>query len=699
MDNFDRTSGEQQLPQPILEALQKLIEAGSPPETISFALGIDIDQVQELMAKNPVQMRRQLESFKRKSRKYRCAYSNRLMVSPVMAVDGNYYELSILEAHPSLLTERVMPHPKLKADIVEFSKDSLKALEVCLHQKEPQEGVYEFAAECLSVLSLEADIEIVLKVLGAVEGEGVKDLTGKLRDLVPVEYLLSLMNHTIRQLPYQTLYLATLVMQNTIAVSTFEEAFGCFTEQLSLTYLSTAVVELAEEVSGKLSSSELGLVNSVLMRQSREEGVENNLYALRLKEAYLRLREGDVETAVSLVNSLQGIPHLEEEVLKFYGEAACGRGRISILKHKLNTSLEAVSQESPAVATTIRIVYQLFDAEISSLRTETIPQESFASLTAEVGAMHEAVKSTGSEAASMVQRLKEQSEKRELANKESLMSLKRQMDTLKRDLTEALSLLHSTRDEVAPPASIYSYKNSTDQLYETSLAGGETVCHRIPGFIFKKYCCWTELPGESLFVTGGEEPVSAKVMRIDTKTFAVSKQPRMLTARSGHAAVYHAQYLYVLGGSTDSKCLKRCERFVCAESRWEALPLLPTPCHSISGVVVEESLYVLGGTTANGDELDLIQRLSLERLVWEPLQMSLSQAGSCIACFKLSNTEAYFLLDKTLYSLQTLHPVKTLTEGAASCYGPSYYSRGSLYCTSSIGAAKRVEIGRLSKFS
>jgi hypothetical protein len=697
MDNFNRTC-EQQLPQPILEALQKLIEAGSPPETISFVLGIDIDQVQELIAQNPVQMRRQLESIKRKSRRYRCAYSNRLMASPVMAVDGNYYELSILEAHPSILADRIMPHPKLKAEIVEFSKDSLKALEDCLQQREPHEGVYELAAECLSVLSLEADMEIVLKVLGAVEGEGLKELTGKLRDLVSGEYLLSLMNHTVRQLPHQALYLATLILLNPLSEQAFEEAFSCFTEQLSQAFLTPGVVELAEEVSAKLSSSELSLMNSVLMRQPREEGVEDRLNALRLKEAYQRLREGDVEAAVSLVSSLQETPHLEEEVLKFYEEANWGRGKLKILKHKLNTSLEAVCQESPSVAATIRILCQLFDAELLSLRTETTAQESFANLTAEVGAVHEAVENTGNEAASQVQRLKEQSERRELANQASLRSLKGQMETLKKDLTETLGLLQSTRDRAALPTSIYSYKHSTDQLYETSLVTGETVCHRIPSYTFKRFCCWTELPGESLFITGGEEPVTTKVVRIDTRTLAVSKQPRMLNPRRCHAAVYHAQHLYVLGGSTESKCLKRCERFVCVESRWEALPLLPSPCHSISGVVVEGCLYALGGSTANGDDLDLIQRLSLDRLTWEPLQISLPRAGSCIACFKLNDTEAYFLLDKTLYSFQTLHPVRSLPEGTLSCFGPSYYSRGSLYCSSSVGAARRVEIGRLNQF-
>jgi hypothetical protein len=78
MDHFNQTSGEQQLPQPILEALQKLIEAGSPPEIISYVLGIDVEQIRKLIAKDPKQLAKVVETIREKSRRYRCAQSNRL---------------------------------------------------------------------------------------------------------------------------------------------------------------------------------------------------------------------------------------------------------------------------------------------------------------------------------------------------------------------------------------------------------------------------------------------------------------------------------------------------------------------------------------------------------------------------------------------------------------------------------------------
>jgi hypothetical protein len=113
MENFNSTDDGDKLPQPTLEALQKLIEAVSSPETISFVLGLNIERVRKLIFNDPLEMVKVLESIRERSKRYRCVVSHRLMVSPMMAADGNYYEQSIL---PSISTERVIHHPKLKAE-------------------------------------------------------------------------------------------------------------------------------------------------------------------------------------------------------------------------------------------------------------------------------------------------------------------------------------------------------------------------------------------------------------------------------------------------------------------------------------------------------------------------------------------------------------------------------------------------------
>jgi hypothetical protein len=145
------------------------------------------------------------------------------------------------------------------------------------------------------------------------------------------------------------------------------------------------------------------------------------------------------------------------------------------------------------------------------------------------------------------------------------------------------------------PTLIYSYEGYTDQLHRTHLVTGEHSSHRVPSYRFKSCCCWSEVPGGSLLITGGGCPAVREVVRTDTRReFAVAHCAPMLTPRRSHAAVYHTPHLYILGGWNDS-FLSECERYVCAEKRWEALPPLPTACSQTSGVVVESSLYTLGG--------------------------------------------------------------------------------------------------------
>jgi hypothetical protein len=140
----------------------------------------------------------------------------------------------------------------------------------------------------------------------------------------------------------------------------------------------------------------------------------------------------------------------------------------------------------------------------------------------------------------------------------------------------------------------------------------------MPHYQFRKFCRWSELPGGSLLITGGSYPAVREVVKIDTlREYAVCSQPPMHTARSHHAAVYHSQYLYVLG-------FWECERYSCAESRWEELPVLPVAGDFMSAVEVENCVYALGGQYR-----DTVQKLSLDSLTWELMQLKLPQAAEC----------------------------------------------------------------------
>jgi hypothetical protein len=188
-------------------------------------------------------------------------------------------------------------------------------------------------------------------------------------------------------------------------------------------------------------------------------------------------------------------------------------------------------------------------------------------------------------------------------------------------------------------------------------------------------CGLCDLPRGSLLITGGGIPAVREVVKIDTlREFAVSTPPPMHSARYYHAALYHSQYVYVLGGYNHPRYLSECERYVCAESRWEVLAVLPVACSAMSAVVLDNSLYALGGYV--GSFLDTVQKFSLDSLTWQLMQVKLPKAARWFPCFK-TDTEVYLVIERTLYSFTSFQvkPIKSLPRGVYRCY-TSYYSRG-----------------------
>jgi hypothetical protein len=227
------------------------------------------------------------------------------------------------------------------------------------------------------------------------------------------------------------------------------------------------------------------------------------------------------------------------------------------------------------------------------------------------------------------------------------------------------------------PTFFYCCEDDTNKLDRVNLLTGEQSCHKVPDYEFKEGCRWSELPGGSLLITGGGDHLpSNEVVRIDTlREWAVCAQPPMHTAKYFHAAVYHSLNVYILGGCSGVN-VSECERYSCAESRWEVLPALPVGGRSMSAVEVENSLYALGGFATR--DLDTVQKLSLDSLTWELMQLKLPQAACWFPCVK-TDSQVYLLIKETLYSFTPLQvkAVKTLPE-SIPCYS-SYYSRGTLY--------------------
>jgi hypothetical protein len=73
------------------------------------------------------------------------------------------------------------------------------------------------------------------------------------------------------------------------------------------------------------------------------------------------------------------------------------------------------------------------------------------------------------------------------------------------------------------PTFIYRNEMDTEQLRRTNLVTGEQSSLRVPSYTLLYGCCWSEVPGGSLLITGGGSPQVREVVRIDTRReFAVA---------------------------------------------------------------------------------------------------------------------------------------------------------------------------------
>jgi hypothetical protein len=116
----------------------------------------------------------------------------------------------------------------------------------------------------------------------------------------------------------------------------------------------------------------------------------------------------------------------------------------------------------------------------------------------------------------------------------------------------------------------------------------------------------------------------------------------------------------------------------------------------MGAVVLGNSLYALGGW--NEANLDTVQKLSLDSLTWELMQLKLPHAASGIACFK-TDTEVYLVIKRTLYSFTPFEvkPIKPLPKDLRC--KTSYYSKGFLYYEPDHEGIKRMAVGELTSLN
>jgi hypothetical protein len=192
--------------------------------------------------------------------------------------------------------------------------------------------------------------------------------------------------------------------------------------------LEAGAIDLVEEVSERLSSSQLNQINATLRARPSEGG--DRLEGLRLKEAYALLREGEVDEAICLVNTLRISPHLEKEVLRFYDEAGLNSGKVPILEQRLSAKLQEISRDSPKLAEALSIIHQLHKAELHTLSSLT---EEVVALSKGLVQVTSQCKNTQSASEALLRSIEGRSQKAEADTQEALNSLKTSVGALTGD--------------------------------------------------------------------------------------------------------------------------------------------------------------------------------------------------------------------------------------------------------------------------
>ena len=130
-----------------------------------------------------------------------------------------------------------------------------------------------------------------------------------------------------------------------------------------------------------------------------------------------------------------------------------------------------------------------------------------------------------------------------------------------------------------------------------------------------------------LLIAGGEDKSGKKTNQILTMAAGQLKNyTKMITARSDATATGHQGMLIITGGRDDKdKRLSSTELFDSSNGQWYVTNDLPQPHYQLRSVIVDNTLYLLGGINKDGYPSPAVftaplDTLSRHQLKWNTLQ-------------------------------------------------------------------------------
>lgn len=184
---------------------------------------------------------------------------------------------------------------------------------------------------------------------------------------------------------------------------------------------------------------------------------------------------------------------------------------------------------------------------------------------------------------------------------------------------------------------------------------------------------------------GCNERSNKHVLKIDLfRDISCNYKASLSVTRSMNAGLYHQDYIYVFGGYSGQSVISSCERYSTCEDRWEFIGSLPFPNYNSNSIALEstKSIYLFGGRERYNRLYHTILRMELAKLTWEVLSVKLPTNWDMADCFKLNETQVYFVVNKQFSvfdsRLNTFRMIKPI-DSFDRPYWPSYLFRGVLY--------------------